>query len=239
MSLYTGPMDQHTPRMTSEREKRLLRWHEDTSTELRLRTAHDIEYLGERLHVPEDVFPPQEMAQIFGRAIQDEVKPGERVLDMGTGSGVNAILAARQGADVLAIDVNPSAVAAAQANAVSGGLIDRIECRLGDLFDGIDERFDLIIFDPPFRWFEPADMLDRAFTDFGYTTLRTFFAQVCNYLKPDGRVMMFFATTADVDYFRELADNAGLDLTEINTADLIQGDEKDTYFAFRLTSRPK
>lgn len=230
-------MDEHTPRMTSEREERLRRWHEDTSAELRSRTATDVDYLGEQLHVPNDVFPPQEMAQIFGCAIQDEVQPGERVLDMGTGSGVNAILAARQGAQVLAIDVNPSAVAAAEANAESSGLTDRIECRVGDLFDGIDEKFDRIIFDPPFRWFEPTDMLDRAFTDAGYTTLRTFFDQVCDYLKPGGQVMMFFATTADVDYFGELADIAGLELAVINTADLVQDDETDTYFAFRLTQR--
>jgi release factor glutamine methyltransferase len=166
-------VDGFAPRMSAERAAQLRRWHQNASVELHALGAHDVEYLGIHLHVPEDVFSPQPMSQLLGRAVDREVRQDERVLDMGTGCGVNAILAARQGARVLAVDVNPAAVLAAERNAEAARVADRIECRVGDAFDGIEECFDLIVFDPPFRWFAPGDMLDRAFSDADYATLRS------------------------------------------------------------------
>ena len=50
----------------------------------------------------------------WGAAIVlDEVRDDDRVLDMGTGSGVNGIVAASRSRDVLAVDVNPAAVTCA------------------------------------------------------------------------------------------------------------------------------
>ena len=64
---------------------------------------------------------------------------------MGTGSGVNAMLAARSAHEVVAVDLNPSAVAAARANADRNGVADRVDVRLSDVFESVDGRFDLII----------------------------------------------------------------------------------------------
>lgn len=56
-----------------------------------------------------------------------------RMLDLGTGSGILAVAAARLGvASVLAVDDDPDAVAAARANAARNGVADRVEVRLGD-----------------------------------------------------------------------------------------------------------
>jgi release factor glutamine methyltransferase len=224
--------------MSAERAARLQRWHLDASTELHALGAHDVEYLGLHLHVPEGVFPPQAMSQLLGRAVDQEVRQGERVLDMGTGCGVNALLAARQGAQVLAVDVNPASVAAAERNARAAGVADWIECRVGDVFEGIEERFDLIVFDPPFRWFAPGDMLDRAFSDDGYATLRTFFEQVADHLGPDGRVLMFFGTTGDIEYFYELASCANLTVEALSSAKLEKDGGVESYWAFRLIQSP-
>ncbi len=228
-------MGEFVPRMGATRAARLRRWHEEASVALHSVGAHDVEYLGEQLHVPEGVFPPQPMSQLLGRAVCAEALPGERVLDVGTGCGVNAILAARRGARVLAIDVNPAAVRAAQRNAASNGVADLVECREGDLFEGIDGRFDLIVFDPPFRWFPPADMLERAFADDGYATLRTFFEGVAGHLEPTGRVLVFFGTTGDIAYFHELVDGSGLRCEELDSAELEKDGAVETYWAFRLT----
>ncbi len=157
---------------------------------------------------------------------------------MGTGCGVNAILAARQGAKVVAVDVNPAAVTAAERNARAAGVADRIECRVGDVFQGIEECFDLIVFDPPFRWFAPGDMLDRAFSDDGYASLRTFFQQVADHLRPDGRVLMFFGTTGDIEYFHELAGCANLNIEALSSAELEKDGGVERYWAFRLTLSP-
>jgi ribosomal protein L11 methyltransferase len=65
------------------------------------------------------------------------------VLDVGTGSGILAIAAARLGAArVLAIDIDPVAVQVAGDNVRINGLADRVSVRRGDLLAGIGERFD-------------------------------------------------------------------------------------------------
>lgn len=223
--------------MSPERAARLRRWHDDVSAELHALGAHDVEYLGLRLHVPAGVFPPAPMSRLLGRAVSTEAAPEDRVLDMGTGCGVNAILAARAGARVVAVDVNPSAVSAAEANALACGVAERVECRLGDLFGGLDGTFDLVVFDPPFRWFAPGDLLDRAFTDDGYRTLTAFFDQVPARLGPGGRVLMFFGSTGDADYFHELVERSGLSAEVVGSETMEKDGSTETYWAFRLVRR--
>ncbi len=66
-------------------------------------------------------------------AIGELVRPGMRVLDVGTGSGILAIAAARCGASVTALDLDPVAVAVARENASANGVADRIEVLAGSL----------------------------------------------------------------------------------------------------------
>ena len=220
--------------MSAERVDRLRLWHDDVSAALHALGDHHVEHLGLGLHVPAGVFPPAPMSRLLGRAVMDEVDDGDRVLDMGTGCGVNAILAAQQGAHVAAIDINSTAVAAAADNAERCGVADRIGARVGDLFDGVDGRFDVVVFDPPFRWFPPADMLDRAFTDDAYQTLARFFARVGAHLSPGGRVLMFFGTTGDIDHFHGLAARHGLGVEALDSAEYTKDGTIETYWAFRL-----
>lgn len=71
--------------------------------------------------------------------------PGERVLDVGCGSGVLAVVAARLGApEVTAIDVEPEAVRATAANAAANGVADRIDVGLGPLGE-VTGSFDLVL----------------------------------------------------------------------------------------------
>lgn len=67
-------------------------------------------------------------------ALEECIRPGMRVLDLGTGSGVLAIAAAKQGAAwVHALDVDPTAVGAAQRNAATNGVADLIHVEAGSL----------------------------------------------------------------------------------------------------------
>jgi release factor glutamine methyltransferase len=59
--------------------------------------------------VPPDVQPITGVSLVLGEAVLAEVRVGDQVLDMGTGCGVNAVLAASRAGRVLAVDVNPVA----------------------------------------------------------------------------------------------------------------------------------
>lgn len=64
---------------------------------------------------------------------------GGEVLDVGTGSGILAIAAARLGArEVLGVDIDPMAVRVAQENVEKNGLADRVTICEGDLVKGLD-----------------------------------------------------------------------------------------------------
>jgi release factor glutamine methyltransferase len=106
--------------------------------------------------VPRQVMPIVPMSHLLGEVVLSEVTATDQVLDMGTGSGVNAILAASRSLDVVAVDINFHALAAARDNAARNGVADRIEVRHSDVLSNVDGAFDLIIFDPPFRWSPPA-----------------------------------------------------------------------------------
>jgi ribosomal protein L11 methyltransferase len=76
------------------------------------------------------------------RLLEEVVRPGDRVLDVGTGSGILAIAALKLGAaHVLAIDVSGVAVAAARSNAAANGLADRMDVRLATLSGAASEAF--------------------------------------------------------------------------------------------------
>jgi release factor glutamine methyltransferase len=76
----------------------------------------------------------------------------KRVLDLGTGSGalLLAALAEWPAATGLGIDRSPAAVEIALGNAARLGLLSRAEIRQGDWAEGVDERFDLLLCNPPY-----------------------------------------------------------------------------------------
>jgi len=81
-----------------------------------------------------------------------DVRPGERVLELGCGSGVLSLAATGLGAGrVVAVDLDPAALASTTENAALNGFAGRIETRAGSWFESLSEgeRFDAIIATPP------------------------------------------------------------------------------------------
>jgi release factor glutamine methyltransferase len=223
----------YQPPFSPERIAALREWHERAYREMCEAGERHLSYLGMDLVVPTGVFAPTPMSDLLGRAVVDEVWPGERVLDMGTGSGVNAILAARAGADVVGVDLNPAAVEAARTNAERNGVVAAFA--VGDVFSAVEGVFDLVVIDPPFRWFAPRDMTEVAIADEGYAGLRRFFAGIRERLRLGGRVLLFFGTSGDQDHVLGLAAGVSLAVETVATRELTRDGVTVAYSTFRLT----
>jgi release factor glutamine methyltransferase len=224
----------YRPPFSAERTAVLRRWHERGYREMSEAGVRRLSYLGLDLVVPAGVFAPTPMSDLLGRAVIDEARAGERVLDMGTGSGVNAILAARSGAEVVGVDLNPAAVEAARANAERNGVA--AEFAVSDVFSAVEGDFDMVVIDPPFRWFAPRDMTEATIADEGYAGLGRFFAGIRNRLRPGGRVLLFFGTSGDQDHVLGLAAGANLAVETVATRELTRDRVTITYSTFRLRS---
>ena len=91
--------------------------------------------------------------------------PSRRTLDLGTGSGFQALTAATHSEQVVGTDRNPRAIAIARFNALLNG-ITNVEFATGDLFEPVsDLQFDLIVSNPPFV-ISPENQLQ--YRDSGY-----------------------------------------------------------------------
>jgi release factor glutamine methyltransferase len=137
---------------------------------------------------------------------------GDDVLDMGTGSGVCAVFAAKHALRVVAVDINPAAVRCAGINALLNGVEGTVEVRQGDLFAPVGvEKFDLILFNPPFLRGKPRDDRDRAWraTD----VAERFAAGLRGHLKPGGAALVILSTFGDARHFLEEFSRQGLEIS--------------------------
>lgn len=198
-------MNGYRPMMTHEEVERRRAWQE------RIYQCHKmlweaklkIEVMGKWFLVLPGVFAPLWESEFLTKAVRKEVRTGDHVLDLGAGTGVQGVFAAADGARVLATDTNPAAVRCANLNVRLNKLSSNIRVLKSNLFSKIDGKFDLIIFNPPFRWFKPRNALETSL-DENYRTLARFFSEADNHLKENGRMMMVFSTSGDIRYFRHL-----------------------------------
>lgn len=153
-----------------------------------------------------------------------------RMLDLGTGSGAGALFAARRGFRVVAVDVNPQAVRCARVNALVHHLEERIEVRQGDLFAPVaGERFDLVLFNPPYFRGVPADDLDRAWR--GADVLERFAAGLAGALTEGGTALLCLSTDGAGEALLAALRGQGFDLATSARRDF--GNEVVTVHAAR------
>ncbi len=97
---------------------------------------------------PPWVSAAQDDSRVFAQLALVQTQPGQRVLDVGTGTGILAICLAKAGRSVVAIDISRAAVRTARANSARNGV--NVECCESDLLASVRGRFDLIAFNLPY-----------------------------------------------------------------------------------------
>jgi release factor glutamine methyltransferase len=181
---------------------------------LKRRTTRRTRAAGFRMVVRPTVFHPRYFvtSEFFASFIGRLDLTGKRVADVGTGSGVLALAAARAGAaKVTAIDVNPNAALTAAENARANGFENLVTAMCSDLLSAVAPRdlFDVIITSPPSFPGEPRDLADRAWhAGPDYRDIAALFDQARERLAPDGRMYILLSSDSDLDLFSTLITRA-------------------------------
>ncbi len=171
---------------------------------------------------PFTVFANEKAFHIYGKAVRPSIQgmfllensvinKGDVVLDIGTGSGIQAVFAANNASRVVATDISQDAVKSANINIKRFGLEDIIDVRLGDLFGPVksNEKFDVIInnINYPEHVNNSNDPL--------WEVHERFFREVSQYLKPSGRIIYESGFLFNFSRIQEMVEKNGLQIMQM------------------------
>jgi SAM-dependent methyltransferase len=152
--------------------------------------------LGHRLHPWFGTYVPTRLThlELFAQWLASDEGPRSQCADVGTGSGVLALMLARKGASrVVATDSNPAAVHStsleAERHDYARGIVQAVHT---PWLQGVSGPFDLIVCNPPWSHGTPTDDLQAAqvFDDAFFPAL---FDQARRALAPNGRLVILFS----------------------------------------------
>ena len=158
---------------------------------------------------PDQVYPVREDTLLLLEAALEEVRPSDRVLDLGTGSGYIARHLVAKATFILATDVNPHACR--MASSVGIGVAR------ADLTAGLQGHFDLILFNPPYLPTKPGeridDWLERALDggESGRDVIGRLLSDLPRVLAPGGRLLLVISEITGTGEVLGLLRNAGFE----------------------------
>ncbi|WP_297068645.1 HemK2/MTQ2 family protein methyltransferase [Thermococcus sp.] len=166
-------------------------------------------YYSINLKLHPQVYEPAEDTFLLAENLA--VREGDVALDIGTGTGLIALLMARKAKFVLGVDVNPIAVELAGKNARLNG-IKNVEFRPSDLFENVEGRFDIITFNTPYLPGKPEEPIDLALVggETGREVLDRFIDGVRDHLKTGGRVQIVQSSITGIGETLRRLEKAGL-----------------------------
>jgi release factor glutamine methyltransferase len=170
-----------------------------------------VRVLGRTYAVSEEVFNPKFYYTSRFMAENINVKKDDTVLDMGTGSGIQAITAGQTASTVVAVDINPEAVRYAGKNVKANALENIVTVMEGDLYSSLNSqyKFNVILFTPPYMKGKIKTALDHALYDFNKELIRRFFTQSKGFIKPGGYIQMLYSSIADPEETLEISQELG------------------------------
>jgi release factor glutamine methyltransferase len=175
-----------------------------------------IKYHGMEFNRCSNVYEPAE--DTFMLADNLKVKKFDSVLEIGTGTGMIAILASKIADKVVAVDINKYAVECTKMNAEINNTI--IDVRLGDLFDPVkDEKFNLILFNTPYLPIKEDDIVDDELEAAwnggkdGRTVINRFIKNLSPHLESKGMVQLVQSSLSDIEQTKVMLMKLGFEVS--------------------------
>ncbi|WP_444995310.1 methyltransferase [Aliikangiella sp. IMCC44359] len=130
------------------------------------------------------------------------------LLDLGTGSGILALVSATRGAIVTAVDINPSAVVNTRRNAELNQL--KINCFQSNLFSEIGQSFDYIIANPPYYPKRPDSDSEHAwYCGSSHEYFQHLFKGLANHSKLNTHIFLIMSDECDLVKIEKIANDNG------------------------------
>jgi release factor glutamine methyltransferase len=164
------------------------------------------EFYGLDFRVAPGVLIPRPETEILvdeAIAVMRQCRPGERFLEIGTGTGCISIAVVKNAPDAgaICVDVSPDALEIARTNAARHNVADRVDFRLGDVYKPVDGVFPLIVSNPPYIPMTDRGSLAADVVDFepetalfggpdGLDVVRRIIAGAGSRLSPGGHLLM-------------------------------------------------
>ena len=131
--------------------------------------------------------------------VLDNVKCGNRTLEIGTGSGIISVYCAQKGSEVTSADISVKALECAEGNAVLNGV--SISLKRSFLFSEISGIYDTIIFNPPYLPtednIEGSEQWDGG--PDGFRVTRPFLEEADRFLAQDGSIFLILSDLTDIE----------------------------------------
>lgn len=151
------------------------------------------------LELKKEVYEPREDSELLAEVVEKEVgkRNGPSFLDLGCGSGLIAIVAAKAGAKVTAVDIDREAVELTGRNAKSNHV--PVECLRSDLLEGVNGKFDIIAFNAPYLPEGVVRGLNESWAGGErLEVIRRAVAQAKSSLRPEGELLMVISSLTGV-----------------------------------------
>ena len=181
-----------------------------------------------------DIYQPAEDSYLLQKFVRRYATG--RVLDVGTGSGIQALAAMEVPSvrEIVAVDINPKAVQALEQE-LKKQKLRKVEVIQGDLFENVQGHFNVVIFNAPYL---PQDkgVEDKAIYGGkkGWEISERFLQNVSNYLFPEGTVLFLFSSLTNKQKIDEILEHNLLQWEEL-------GEEKiafETLYVYRISKTP-
>lgn len=160
-----------------------------------------------------EVYRPGKDSFLLKEVLEGQELDGKEVLDVGTGSGILALTAARKGAEATAVDINPDAVEETGVKARQEGV--DIEVFESDLFGSVEGVYDIVVFNPPYVPVSEEDgsAAEKAWVggEDGRETLDRFIEEVDDHLEVGGKALLVQSSRNDLEETLEAFRREGFD----------------------------